>query len=59
MCSVQVSTSKKKAVRFAVLSVGVGVMFIASFASPTHMVWLTLSRIRHQCSFREYRVLGV
>jgi hypothetical protein len=58
MRSVQVSTSKKKAVRLAVLSVGVGVMFIASFTSPTHMVWLTLSRIRHQCSLREYRVLG-
>ena len=31
------TTSKKKAMRLAVSSVGVCAMFIASFASPTHL----------------------
>ena len=30
------TTIEKKAVRLAALSVGVGVMLIAGFASPTH-----------------------
>jgi hypothetical protein len=34
-CSME-TTIEKKAVRLAALSVGVGVMLIAGFASPTH-----------------------
>jgi len=31
------TTSKEKAIRLAVFSVGIGILFIASFASPTHL----------------------
>jgi hypothetical protein len=49
-CSMEI-TLKKNAVHLALLSVGIGILFIASLASPTHLDLATLvsGKARSRC----------